>query len=174
MLLFRVARRLGIMLAVAPAESCRDCGKVITGRARADVWQGELILCSGCYRDRKNHQKFLKRIPELTAALTGWPDKLWLVRNGREELGPFTTSQLTDLLKKRRVDWNWNIWREGMKAWTPAARLFTMPELDRGREIQLREFISPRPYFPRSKIQKRRWWLTLFEKFFLAKRRHRG
>lgn len=70
------------------------------------------------------------------AGVAGSP---WHVHDGRQQLGPFTTAQLIELLRAKRVDWMWNVRREGMLNGVPAARLFTTPELSRGR-IELRDF----------------------------------
>jgi hypothetical protein len=43
---------------------------------------------------------------------------------------------LIDLLRTKQVDWMWNVWREGMGKWVPAA--FTIPELSNGK-IELRD-----------------------------------
>jgi GYF domain 2 len=65
--------------------------------------------------------------------LRGWSTTVEI--NG----GPYPTAQMIELLNSRRIDWAWNIWREGMTRWTPVARLFTIPELSNGK-IELRDF----------------------------------
>ena len=101
-----------------------------------------MVLCSSCYRERNDRAEFEASVPELLAAIVGWPDKPWLVHDGTKEWGPYTTEQLIELLRQRRVEWLWNVWREGMKAWKPAGQLFTMPELTGDGQIRLREFIK--------------------------------
>ena len=62
----------------------------------------------------------------------------WSVRSGGQERGPFDTGQLLQLLANGQVSWSSDVWREGMRAWTPVARLFTIPELTGGR-LELRD-----------------------------------
>ncbi len=83
--------------------------------------------------------------------MVGWPDKLWLVNDGNRQLGPYTTERLVELLRAGQVDWLWRIWRDGMKTWTPAAQLFTIPELSPDHDIRLRDFIHLNEYQPRQK-----------------------
>lgn len=75
--------------------------------------------------------------------LTGKDDADWLVHDGNQQWGPYPTDRLIELLKQGQVDWLWNIWREGMANWTPAARLFTIPELSKDGQIRLRAFAKP-------------------------------
>lgn len=127
---------------------CDGCGKVISGRARANVWHGEQLLCSSCFRKRKQQADLEARIHGLRGAMVGWPDKLWLVHDGAKQWGPYTTEQLIELLRQRRVDWLWNVWREGMREWRPVGRLFTIPEFADDGQIRLREFVKlnePKP-----------------------------
>ena len=126
-------------------EICQDCGKTISRRARANVWNGDRIVCSRCYKVRKQRADFESRVPALRVAMVGWPDKPWIVHDGRQQSGPFTTDQLIALLRAGQVDWLWSVWREGMKEWKKPASLFTMPELTAGGEIRLRDFIQFNP-----------------------------
>jgi hypothetical protein len=127
-------------------EVCRDCGNDIGPRARANIWHGERILCSDCYRQRKQREAFEARVPELRAAMVGWPDKPWFVKVGEKQLGPYTTECLVGHLRAGRIDWLWKVWRDGMKSWKPAAQLFTNPELADDGQVRLREFIHLNEY----------------------------
>jgi hypothetical protein len=122
------------------SEVCQDCGTAISTRARANVWNGERVVCSPCLRRRKERIELEARLPAIRAAMVGWPDRLWLVHDRQHQSGPYTTEQLIELLRTRRVDWGWHIWREGMTAWKAPAQLFTMPELAKDGQIRLREF----------------------------------
>ena len=73
--------------------------------------------------------------------MVGWPDKPWLVNDGKQQWGPYTTDQLIELLRTHRVDWLWHVWREGMTSWKVPAQLFTMPELEPDGQIRLRDFV---------------------------------
>ena len=116
-------------------EICQDCHKPISSRAKANVWKSGRIVCTRCLREREVQASRQQNAVRM-AGVAGSP---WLVQNGRQQLGPYPTAQLIDLLRAKRVDWLWNLRREGMEKWTPAARLFTTPELSNGR-IELRDF----------------------------------
>src|SRR4051794_11180919 len=114
---------------------CDNCGKPISRRAKANVWNGDKVVCTPCLRELENA---VLRAQNLLGMI-GKVFTPWLVHDGKRELGPFTTDQLIDQLKRGKVDWMWNTWREGMKSWTPVARLFVAAALGRGR-IELRDF----------------------------------
>jgi hypothetical protein len=138
-----------VVTTIAVDEVCEDCGNPISRRARANIWNSERVLCTSCYNDRKNRAEFEARVPEIRAKMVGWPDKLWLVNDGSRQLGPFSTDQVIELLRAGRIDWLWEVWREGMAAWKPAASLFTNPQLSDDGKLRLREFIHLNPYTPR-------------------------
>ena len=71
--------------------------------------------------------------------IRGMPDAPWLVYDGRQQHGPYTTQQMVDMLVRGQVDWLWHVWREGMAKWVPAAQLFTIPELSLDGKCRLRE-----------------------------------
>ncbi len=116
-------------------EICQKCGKPIARRARANVWQGDKIVCTTCINLLKGAERRLAGMQKIA----GKAHTPWLIQDGRKELGPLTTVQLIQLLRHRKVDWSANIWREGMTKWLPVGRLFTIPELNDGR-LELREF----------------------------------
>jgi hypothetical protein len=113
--------------------TCEKCGKTITGRMKANVWKGEMAVCTDCLHILKGAE--LRKAAAYRIA--GQPFTAWLVHDGQQQLGPFTTEEMIDLLGSNQLDWMWNIWRHGMANWTPAARLFTIPELSEGR-LELR------------------------------------
>jgi hypothetical protein len=116
-------------------EICEQCGKTITQRAKANLWKGEQVVCTACLNELKSqvqrHQAAVR--------LAGRAGSAWLVHDGQQQWGPFPTDQIIELLRVGQIDWMWNVWREGMAAWTPAAQFFTAPELSKGR-IELRDF----------------------------------
>lgn len=101
---------------------------------KAHRW-GEHWICTACHND-------LQAATQRALAIEGIAGKAgaeWLVYDGHKQWGPYSTSQLIELLGTGRVQWMWMIWRDGMTNWTPAARLFVIAELGRGR-IELRDF----------------------------------
>lgn len=87
-----------------------------------------------------------------TNQVSGNDDALWLVHDGRQQWGPYTTEQLVQMLYAKQVDWLWNVWREGMNKWRPFANLFTIPELASDGQIRLRNFNDPvKPKAPRKR-----------------------
>ena len=115
-------------------EICQQCEATISKRARANVWQGEKVVCTSCLKSLQAAQ----RRTEVAIELAGKPGADWIVRNGVDQYGPYPTEQVIEYLRQGRVDWMWDIWRDGMKAWMKAARLFTIPELANGK-IELRD-----------------------------------
>lgn len=119
-----------------PDEICQDCGKPISRRAKANVWNGERVICTPCLKKRETAAVLAQNI----AGMIGVAGKLWLVHDGRTEHGPYPTDQLIAMLTKKKISWNWKTWREGMKAWTPIARLFVDPAFSGTGRIELRDF----------------------------------
>jgi len=115
--------------------TCEKCGKTISRRARANVWEGQCIVCTPCLGELKTAELRAANL----AAMVGYSGRGWLIHDGRGQRGPYTTAQLIELLRAGRVKWEWQIWRDGMTKWVPIARLFTVPELSKGR-IELRDF----------------------------------
>jgi hypothetical protein len=116
-------------------EVCEQCGATISRRARANVWNDEKVVCTSCLKELQGAE----RRTEAAHALAGKPGAPWLVRHGQNQQGPYPTEQLIELLRRGRVDWLWEIKRDGMTAWKKAANLFTIPELSNGK-IELRDF----------------------------------
>lgn len=116
-------------------ESCQQCGKTISRRAKANVWGGERIVCTPCLKELEGAE----RRQQAAYSLAGKPGTPWTVSGGGKRHGPFPTNELIELLRQGRVDWMWDVWRDGMTAWRKAANLFTIPELSDGR-IELRDF----------------------------------
>lgn len=116
-------------------QHCQKCGKIISRRAKANIWNGQQVVCTDCLHtlegEARRHQAAIR--------LAGQAGADWFVHDGNKQWGPYPTVQLIELLRTRRVDWMWNIRREGMTNWTPAARMFTIPELSNGK-IELRDF----------------------------------
>src|SRR5438552_2546512 len=106
-------------------ETCQECGTTISRRARANVWNGERIVCTPCL---KKLQAAVQR-QQVACQMAGKCGFPWLVYDGRGQHGPYSTEQLIQLLRGGRVEWEWTVWRDGMKAWKSAANLFTIPEL---------------------------------------------
>jgi uncharacterized protein DUF4339 len=107
------------------------------------VWKDKLVLCTACYNMRAGDERFDQRLPALRASFIGWPDKLWLVHDGKRQSGPFSTDELIKLLRNGKVDWLSNLWREPMRAWLPAAQIFSIPELSDDGQIRLIEPFPP-------------------------------
>ena len=116
-------------------EMCHQCGKVISRRAIAHVWNGASVICTPCLKSLQGEE----RRGQAAIGMAGRAGASWLVHDGRKQYGPYTTDQLIALLRQARVDWMWKIWREGMWKWLTAANLFTIPVLSNGR-IELRDF----------------------------------
>lgn len=117
-----------------PEDICSKCGTTISRRAKANVWRGEKIVCTPCLKKLEGAEQRLR----VAYLIAGKPGTAWTVRGGGKQYGPYSTAELIELLRRRRVDWMWEIHREGMKSWTPAARLFVTAELGNGR-IELRD-----------------------------------
>jgi ribosomal protein L37AE/L43A len=115
--------------------ACEQCGATINRRAKANIWQGEKVVCTACMKDLQGAERRLNA----AYVLAGKPGTAWTVRHRGEQYGPYPTDRLIELLRQGRVDWIAEIRRDGMKAWTPAARLFVTPQLANGR-IELRDF----------------------------------
>lgn len=115
-------------------ETCQQCGKTISRRAKANIWQGEKVVCTPCLRQLESDVEWRKNLL-LMVGRVGLP---WMVKDGGKQHGPYTTAQLKELLRHEKIDWMAGIRREGMKEWKPAARLFTMPDLSDGR-LELRD-----------------------------------
>jgi hypothetical protein len=113
---------------------CQKCGKAISRRAKANVWNGAHIVCTSCLHELEGEI----RRGQAAIGIAGRSGAAWLVHDGAKQWGPYPTEQLIELLRTGRVDWPWNVWRDGMWKWTPAGQLFTMPELSNGR-IELRD-----------------------------------
>lgn len=75
-----------------------------------------------------------------TNLVSGNDDALWLVHDGRQQWGPYSTEQVIQMLREKRIDWMWNVWREGMDKWRKIANLFTDPQLANDGQIRLRNF----------------------------------
>jgi hypothetical protein len=119
---------------VAPEETCQDCGKTISRRARANVWHGERVICTLCLKLREGAEKRLAA----AVRLAGRAGAVWLVDDGGKQRGPFTTHELIRLIDNRQIDIMRRIWRDGMSTWKPAAQLFTLREID--GKTELRDF----------------------------------
>jgi hypothetical protein len=115
-------------------EVCQECGKPISRRAKANVWNGERVVCTECLHKLEDQV----RRGQAAIRLAGVARAPWLVHDGRKQWGPYPTAQLMNLLRTKQVDWMWNVWREGMGKWVPAAQLFTMPKLSNGK-VELRD-----------------------------------
>ncbi|HEY8749351.1 MAG TPA: DUF4339 domain-containing protein [Tepidisphaeraceae bacterium] len=116
-------------------EVCQRCGKTISRRAKANVWNGSMVVCTPCRRDLEAEtQRGAAAI-----AMAGTAGAAWLVYDGTRQYGPFPTAQLVELLSSGRVNFLWQIWRDGMSQWRAAGQLFTIAELSNGR-IELRDF----------------------------------
>ncbi len=115
-------------------EVCQECGATISPRAKANVWNGEKVVCTACL---KKLQAVVRR-QEAAVMFAGKAHTPWLVNDGKRQHGPYTTAELIDLLRSGRVDWAWDIWREGIGKWTTAGLLFTIPHLTDGR-LELRD-----------------------------------
>lgn len=74
-----------------------------------------------------------------TNQISGDNDALWLVHDGRQQWGPYSTEQMIQMLYAKQVDWLWSIWRQGMEKWLAVGQLFTNHEID-GQPIRLRDF----------------------------------
>jgi hypothetical protein len=116
-------------------QTCHKCGKSISRRAKSYVWNGQLVVCTSCLQVLEGE----RRRGQAAIGIAGKAGAPWLVYDGSKQWGPYPTEQLKELLAAGRVDRMWNVWREGMGKWTPAGRLFTIPELSRGK-IELRDF----------------------------------
>jgi hypothetical protein len=116
-------------------ETCGQCGATINRRAKANVWKGEKVVCTPCLKRLQGAERRM----EAAFALAGKPGAAWTVRDGRKQYGPYPTDALIEYLRQGRIDWMWEIRRDGMKAWKKAANLFTIPKLSNGR-IELRDF----------------------------------
>ncbi len=104
---------------------CQNCGKTINRRSVAHVWKDQTVVCTQC----RNKLRGEEQRQAAYIRLRGVPDAPWLVYDGTRQHGPYSTQQLTDMLCRRQVDFLWLIWREGMAKWSPAAQMFTIPEL---------------------------------------------
>lgn len=116
-------------------ETCSKCGKSISRRAKANIWNGEQIVCTPCLRDLEAEAAWHKNLL-LMIGRAGTP---WLVHDGRKQHGPYTTAQMIELLRIGKVAWEHRIRRDGMKEWKQAMSLFTIPDLADGR-LELRDF----------------------------------
>lgn len=116
-------------------QTCRKCRKIISRRAKANIWNGKQVVCTDCLHKLQRED----RRHEVAIGLAGQAGADWLVHDGSKQWGPYPTAQLIELLRSKRVDWQWNIWRDGMTSWAPAGRLFTIPELSEGK-LELRDF----------------------------------
>lgn len=117
--------------------TCQECGKIVTRKAKANVWKGERVVCTGCLKRLECQDP--ERLRAAVAKTIGRAGAPWLVHDGQEQHGPYTTEQMIELLQCGRVDWLWNIWQEGMTRWRAAGNLFTIPQLANGR-FELRDF----------------------------------
>lgn len=113
---------------------CQRCGKIITRRMKANVWAGREVVCTG-WRDVLQGVVVRRQV---AYDLAGKPDAGWIAYDGQQQYGPFTAEQMIEMLGAGQVDWLWQFWRDGMNAWTPAARLFVTAQLGGGR-IELRD-----------------------------------
>jgi hypothetical protein len=116
-------------------EICQRCGVIITRRAKANVWNGDTVVCTKCLRELETDARRM----DAAYGIAGKPHSAWMVHDGRSQHGPYTTAELIELLEWGRVGWDWQIWRDGMRAWSQPMRLFTLPELSNGK-IELRDF----------------------------------
>lgn len=116
-------------------ERCSECKKEISARAKANVWQGNRVVCTPCLKELKAAESRTN----FAIAMAGNAHTPWLVHDGKHQHGPFTTEELAWRLCQGKVDFGWNIWREGMTKWVPAARLFTIPSLSPNGRCELRE-----------------------------------
>jgi GYF domain 2 len=122
-------------------ETCEECGKPISKRAKANIWRGEHIVCTICLGLLNSAVTFDGN----KVGYLGKKDALWLVNDGETQHGPYSTEELIELLRSQWVKWDWRIWREGMKKWKRAAGLFTMPEFSKDGQIKLHSFDGPKP-----------------------------
>ena len=118
-----------------PDEICQQCGATISRRAKANIWNGELVVCTRCLKELEQNERRAVAV----IGIAGKPHTPWFVHDGHKQYGPYPTAQLIQLLDGGQVDWLWKIWREGMNAWVAAGQLFVMGELGNGR-TELRDF----------------------------------
>jgi hypothetical protein len=115
-------------------EPCQRCGKTIGFDAEANVWNDEYVVCTPCLDELRESMR--QSTPAISFA--GMPCAAWLVNDGANQLGPYDTDQLIDLLRAGEVDYGWHVWREGMTSWRKVAQMFTIAELSKG-QIELRD-----------------------------------
>lgn len=116
-------------------ETCQKCGKAISRRARANIWNGTQIVCTPCLKDLQAAQQRA----DAAIRMAGRPGSAWMVHDGHHQRGPFPTPQLIALLGNGKISWESKIWRDGMAGWQPLPTLFVPAELGHGR-IELRDF----------------------------------
>jgi hypothetical protein len=114
---------------------CDDCGKTISSRAKANVWAESRVVCTPCLLRLRSAASRAA----ISLAVAGRALSPWMVRDGPRQHGPHGTEDLISLLGTGRVGWDCEVWRDGMAAWAPVGRLFTIPELANGR-VELRDF----------------------------------
>jgi hypothetical protein len=142
-------------------EICQDCGRPISRRAKANVWNGERIVCTPCLKKRESAVQRADNI----MGMIGKAGSPWVVHDGRQQAGPYTTAEMIKMLRKNKIDWLSKIFREGMKDWKPAGQLFTNPAFNDGK-IELRDFgQGDGTYRPESVM-------THHPEFFKMHRRH--
>lgn len=116
-------------------EVCQNCGKIISRRMKANIWDGERVVCTACLHVLQG--AVVRR--QVGVRLAGQSGADWLIYDGSRQSGPYPTQRLIEMLRGQQVRWEWHIWREGMEKWKPAMSLFTIPELADGR-LELRDF----------------------------------
>ena len=68
--------------------------------AEANVWNGEYVVCTPCLDELRESMR--QSTPAISFA--GMPCAAWLVNDGANQLGPYDTDQLIDLLRAGEVD----------------------------------------------------------------------
>ena len=115
--------------------ACEKCGKPISKRAAAHVWNGQTVVCTKC----RNELQAEAGRHAAAIGFAGQPHTPWMVFDGKTQYGPYTTEQVIEMLRRGQVDWLWQIWREGMKKWMKIGSLFSMAEMSNSGRIELRD-----------------------------------
>ena len=91
-----------------------------------------------CAVHEPRYNREMEGVWSTTNRISGDNGALWLAHDGAQQWGPYDDAQMLELIRSKRVPWNWNLWRQGMEKWLPAGRLFTFPDLD--EVVRLRNF----------------------------------
>jgi hypothetical protein len=87
-------------VAIAP-ETCQECGKAITRKAIANVWNGEKVVCTACYR-KLDRQKRDREAREVAASAPATERQIAYARDLGIVFPPDITSQrISDLIEAK-------------------------------------------------------------------------